>query len=153
MAMIREVGRGEGVALDYPGGREVVVYLDRIVSASRAVFRYVSRTVGEETEEVTWTLAEDDVQSPHVSPAISLPSALEPVRTSCWTGEGDPAHWPLMRWPRSSRKTAASPRRACRAARSLATMTPAELNQGPLPIRLRASVGALPLSASRSTLR
>jgi hypothetical protein len=62
--MIREVGRGEGVALDYPGGREVVVYLDRIVSASRAVFRYVSRTVGEETEEVTWTLAEDECIEP-----------------------------------------------------------------------------------------
>ena len=39
---------------------------------------------------------ESDVQSPHVNPANSVPSAADPVMMSCSTGDGDPGHWPLM---------------------------------------------------------
>src|SRR6185436_4719219 len=93
------------------------------------------------------------VQSAQVMPGIRRPSDVEPVRMSCWFGPGEPAHWPLMRSPRSSRNSAASPLRAWSCATSPATGAPRAFNQGPLPIRLRASVGWLPLSASRSTLK
>src|SRR4051812_37090881 len=72
---------------------------------------------------------------------------------SCCTGEGDPLHCPLIRWPRSSTNTAASPLRACSSVTFDATVTPLKLIHGPLPMRERASVARLPLSASRSTLR
>ena len=72
---------------------------------------------------------------------------------SCSIGVGELGHWPLMRWPRSSRKTAASPLRACSSVTLAATIAPAALCHGPVPMRLRAWVGWLPLSASRSTLR
>jgi len=98
-------------------------------------------------------VVESDVQSPHVSPGNSVPSAPDPVMMSCSTGDGDPGHWPLIGWPFSSTNTVESPLRAWSSVRLLATMTPFALNQGPLPIRLRASVDRLPLSASRSTLR
>ena len=99
------------------------------------------------------TAVESVVQSLHVKPAISVPSAFDPVRMSCCTGGGDPVHCPGMRWPRSSRKTAASPFRACRSVRFAATVTPFTFTHGPLPMRERASVGRLPFEASRSTLR
>src|SRR5467141_403617 len=98
-------------------------------------------------------VVESDVQSPHVSPANSPPSAPDPVMMSCSTGDGDPGHWPLMGWPFSSMNTVASPLRAWSSVRLLATKAPFALNHGPLPMRLRASVGRLPLLASRSTLR
>src|SRR6185503_4599622 len=53
-----------------------------------------------------------DVQSAQVMPIIRRPSAVDPVRMSCSTGEGEPDHWPLIRWLRSSTNTVASPRRA-----------------------------------------
>src|SRR5262245_5786862 len=96
---------------------------------------------------------EVDVQSPHVAPASSVPSAFDPVRMSCCTGDGDPLHWPLMRWPRSSTKTAASPLLACSAVRSAATVAPLAFTHGPVPMRERAFVGPFPLSGSCSTLR
>ena len=46
-----------------------------------------------------------EVQSAHVNPVISVPSAFDPVSMSCWTGVGEPVHWPLIRFPRSSRKS------------------------------------------------
>ena len=58
------------------------------------------------------TLAESDVQSAQVMPGASVPSAFDPVRMSCSTGAGEPVHWPLMRCPRSSTNSAASPVRA-----------------------------------------
>src|SRR5262245_45114325 len=94
-----------------------------------------------------------DVQSPHVDPAITVPSALEPAKMSCSTGEGEPVNWPLIWVPRSSTKIVASPRRVCSSFTFAAICTPFELNHGPLPMRLRASVIRLPLSGSRSTLK
>ena len=61
----------------------------------------------------------------------SVPSAFEPVRMSCSTGAGEPVHCPLMRWPRSSRKTPASPVRACSSVTLLATGARFALCQGP----------------------
>src|SRR5262245_50583623 len=97
--------------------------------------------------------AESEVQSAHVRPTASVPSLFEPVRTSCSTGLGDPAHWPLIRSPRSFTSPLASPERACRSVRLLATSIMLALYQGPEPIRSRACVGWLLLAASRSTLR
>src|SRR5262245_35331997 len=72
---------------------------------------------------------------------------------SCCTGLGDPLHWPLMRRPRSSTNTEASPLRAWRSVTLAATVMPAAFTHGPVPMRERALVGPLPLSGSRSTLR
>src|SRR4029434_7348935 len=94
-----------------------------------------------------------DVQSLHVFPGISVPSAVEPVRMSCSTGDGDPAHCPLIRRPFSSMRSAALPVRECSSSRFLATSTPLALRQGPMPIRLRASTGLPPLAGSWSALR
>lgn len=76
-------------------------------------------------------------KSLHVLPAMTLPSAVEPVRMSCALGLGESGHWPGTRWPRSSRNTSASPLRACSSPRSLATTTPLAFEQGPVPMRLR----------------
>jgi hypothetical protein len=57
--MIREVGRGEGVALDYPDGREVAVYLVKILSTTSAEIRVV-----EAGDEVRRTLVEDECYRP-----------------------------------------------------------------------------------------
>src|SRR4051794_11444773 len=94
-----------------------------------------------------------EVQSRQVLPAARVPSALEPVRTSCSFGVGEPVHWPLIRLECSSMNTRGSPLRACRLARSAATITPRALNQGPLPMRSLALVGMLLLAGSFSTLR
>src|SRR5947207_3213614 len=37
-------------------------------------------------------LSDADVQSLHVMPRMSVPSAFDPVRMSCSTGGGDPGH-------------------------------------------------------------
>src|ERR1041385_1241089 len=95
--------------------------------------------------------ADADVQSLHVLPGMSVPSAFEPVRMSCSTGAGDPGHCPLMRRPVSSMKSAASPVRACSSSRLRAISTPLALRHGPIPMRVRPSTGG-PLSGSRSTL-
>ena len=94
-----------------------------------------------------------DVQSLQVSPVISLPSAVDPVRMSCSLGVGEPVHWPLIWRPRSSTNSVGSPVRAWSSVRSRAIVTPLALIHGPLPMRLRASVGWLALAGSRSTLR
>jgi len=62
-----------------------------------------------------------------VFPDINMPAAVLPVRTSCWFGVGEPAHWPLIRFPCSSMNSAASPLRACSASLSAASITPCEL--------------------------
>ena len=82
-----------------------------------------------------------DVQSEHVAPASTVPSAFEPVRMSCSHGVGDPVHWPLMRCPRSSTNTAASPLRAWSSERLFATSWRLALYQGPDPMRSRALTG------------
>ena len=61
------------------------------------------RTVGKSV----WVEA-SDVQSSQVSPASKVPMVVEPVSTSCATGCGEPAHWPGILPPFSSRKTSAS---------------------------------------------
>lgn len=52
MAMIREVGRGEGVALSLPDGRDVAVYLDEVLSPGRVRLRYVEGDVSDAHEFV-----------------------------------------------------------------------------------------------------
>src|SRR5947207_15573754 len=96
-------------------------------------------------------LSDADVQSLHVMPRMSVPSAFDPVRMSCSTGGGDPSHWPGMRWPCSATHTFASPFLACSSVTPPATRIPLAFTHGPPPIRLRASVGLL--SRSRSTLK
>jgi hypothetical protein len=55
--------------------------------------------------------------------------------------------------PRSSTNKIGFPLRSWRSMRSLPTISPLALNQGPLPIRSRASVGLLLFAGSRSTLK
>ena len=45
------------------------------------------------SEWPTWAAMADEseVQSAHVNPVNSVPSALDPVRMSCWFGPGEPA--------------------------------------------------------------
>src|SRR4029453_7704549 len=93
---------------------------------------------------VAATVVDCDVQSLHVFPGISVPSAVEPVRMSCSIGDGDPDHCPLIRRPFSAMKSAALPVRECSSSRFLATSTPLAWRQGPMPIRLRASTGLPP---------
>src|SRR5678815_1437524 len=69
------------------------------------------------------SVVDADVQSEHVCPVIRVPSAFDPVSASCSTGDGDPVHCPLIRWPRSSMKIAASPVRAWSSVRLFATTT------------------------------
>src|SRR6185503_5943967 len=52
---------------------------------------------------------ESEVQSAQVSPGSNVPSGADPVRMSCSTGDGDPIHWPLIRFPFSSTKRSAFP--------------------------------------------
>src|SRR5688572_23508965 len=68
-----------------------------------------------------------DVQSLHVRPGISLPSVFDPVRTSCWFGVGEPAHWPLIIWPRSSTNRYGLPLFVCSSVRSFAMVAPLAL--------------------------
>src|SRR5262245_22367148 len=102
---------------------------------------------------VALMLVDCEVQSLHVFPGISVPSAVEPVRMSCSTGDGDPGHCPLIRRPFSSTNSEASPVREWSSPTFLATSTPLALRQGPMPIRLRASTGPPPLAGSWSALR
>src|SRR6266581_2657451 len=96
---------------------------------------------------------DSDVQSLQVFPGTTLPYAVEPVRMSCSLGFGDPGQAPGTGWPRSSTNKIGFPLRSWRSVRSLPTMRPLALYQGPLPIRSRALVGLLLLAGSRSTLR
>ena len=92
-----------------------------------------------------------EVQSPQVLPGSRVPSRFVPVRMSCSLGVGEPAHWPLIFAPFSSRNTSASPKRSWRLVRSAATSTSLALYQGPVPMRSRAWMGASvgPFSALR----
>src|SRR4029079_9701792 len=94
---------------------------------------------------------DSDVQSLQVFPNTTLPSAVEPVRMSCSVGLGDPGHPPGTGWPRSSTNKIGFPLRAWRSVRSLPTMRPLALNQGPLPIRSRALVGLSLLAGGAPT--
>ena len=81
------------------------------------------------------TFAESDVQSAHVAPAATRPSAVDPVRMSCSTGVGEPAHCPLIRSPCSLTNSSASPVREWRSVRLFAMRSRFALNHGPVPIR------------------
>ena len=94
-----------------------------------------------------------DVQSLQVFPGTTLPSAVEPVRMSCSLGFCDPGQAPGTGCPRSSTNKIGFPLRSWRSMRSLPTISPLALNQGPLPIRSRALVGLLLFAGSRSTLK
>jgi len=75
--MIREIGQDEGVALSYPDGREVAVYLDEILSPARVRFRVV-----EDGESVSWTLVEDECYRADMDRLNGVRVCLHDVRST-----------------------------------------------------------------------